>query len=248
MKGKRIVRFGSSAAIFHSERLIVPANAQMSTTTIGEPWRWIGKTGNYGWAENRYINIASIHQEGGYVGYLVMLIREDKPERRLVSDVVVDCKNQTRAELTPGQTLGPADLHTYFPGTIIGSEATFACAKAAEIQSPNLPIKLSRVAEAGVPKLVSNFFSIHPDCSTGGYPRIKELTPPKHGTITMHRGEEYSNFPPTNQRYECNKQKSAASYALYKSDVTYKGTDNFTLEVVFPEGDKRLFEVEVEVE
>jgi len=93
-----------------------------------------------------------------------------------------------------------------------------------------------RGARAGIEQKVDSYSSVNPDCSSAGVATAELLTAPVHGSVTFEALPEYTNFPQTNQRFECNKQKSPALVTFYKSAPDYKGRDEFAVKILFPDG------------
>jgi hypothetical protein len=83
------------------------------------------------------------------------------------------------------------------------------------------------------------WYSTNPDCTARGYPDVRVVTPPAHGTITLDKGEDYPFFPDDNVRKACNKQKVPATQTYYQSHPGFSGTDTVEVEVLFPGGRTR---------
>ena len=115
----------------------------------------------------------------------------------------------------------------------------FGCATSgpSSIQPASPPsATLARAAVSGTVQRLDFFDSIHPDCTSSGYPTIRVVTPPGHGTLSFEQGTEYPNFPKDNQRYECNKQRLPATLVFYQSNPGYTGPDFAIIETIFPNG------------
>jgi hypothetical protein len=95
---------------------------------------------------------------------------------------------------------------------------------------------LAKAAVSGTVQQLDFFDSIHPDCTSAGYPTIHVVTPPGHGTLSFEQGTEYPNFPKDNQRYGCNKQRLPATLVFYQSNPGYAGPDVAIIETIFPTG------------
>jgi hypothetical protein len=93
-----------------------------------------------------------------------------------------------------------------------------------------------RAALSGSVQNLGGYYEVHPDCSPGGIPTLRVVTPPNHGTITFEKQLGYTNYPKDNQRYECNKLKSPEMQVLYHSEPGYLGPDNVVIEVIFTDG------------
>jgi hypothetical protein len=103
---------------------------------------------------------------------------------------------------------------------------------------PGAPVNTHRIrgAATGKEESVDYFLSISPDCSSNGYPDIRIVTPPTHGTISSRPGVGYSNFPKDNARAACNAKQIPVTYINYRSQPGFVGTDTATIEVLFPLG------------
>ena len=93
---------------------------------------------------------------------------------------------------------------------------------------------LSKSAVSGTLQQLDYFVSVNPDCTSAGYPTVRVVTAPGHGTLTFEQGTVYPNFAKDNQRYECNKQRLPAMLVSYQSSPGYAGPDTATVEAIFP--------------
>jgi len=100
---------------------------------------------------------------------------------------------------------------------------------------------------SGSRRIFARLISLNPDCSLIGYADISVTSPPTHGVVTTERGRFYPNFPPTNQRYDCNLKPQPGVAALYQSDQGYTGMDSVTLDILFPDGIDRRVAVAITV-
>lgn len=109
------------------------------------------------------------------------------------------------------------------------------------------PSIVVRGVDSGVQQVVDDYYSVKPDCGNSGYPEIKILHFPGHGTVAAEKGEVYPTFAKDNVRYECNKAKVASSRVLYKSNPEFHGNDSFTIQVRFENSTLRLLTYNVDV-
>jgi len=93
-----------------------------------------------------------------------------------------------------------------------------------------------RGAESGKKQRFNQYVFIQPDCSAPTLPTIKIAKQPFHGQLSIEQEEVYPNFPKDNARSACNSQKVKAMVAYYTSEAGFTGTDNFSLETIFPTG------------
>jgi hypothetical protein len=109
------------------------------------------------------------------------------------------------------------------------------------------PSIIVRGVDSGASQAIDNYYSVEPDCSNGGYPEIKVLRAPGHGTVTLGKGEAYPSFAKDNVRYDCNKKKVATSEVSYQSAAGYRGKDSFTIQVRYFNSSLRLVTYNVDV-
>lgn len=112
-----------------------------------------------------------------------------------------------------------------------------------------LPLRaiLREAAASGVPRRVFAFGSVNPDCTSAGVAVAHMTTPPAHGAVTIGQSDEFPHFPPTNERYPCNKMKFPTLVIRYTSEQGYVGTDTFTISWTDPNGQpfERVFVINV---
>jgi hypothetical protein len=112
---------------------------------------------------------------------------------------------------------------------------------------PNTPITVSKTVIAGATVQVSFETSINPDCSVRTLPSVRVLTEPMHGTAVASPGEDFPNFPPTNVRWTCNKNKAQGMKLVYTPAPGYVGPDYISYEVIWADGQDRTFNIPVTV-
>jgi hypothetical protein len=105
-----------------------------------------------------------------------------------------------------------------------------ACADTVGTTGPK-PSVILRGVDSGTRQLIDNYYSTEPDCSNPGYPEIRVLRPPGHGTVATENGEAYPSFSKDNVRYDCNKRKVSTSQISYESAAGFHGKDSFTIQV-----------------
>jgi hypothetical protein len=96
-------------------------------------------------------------------------------------------------------------------------------------------------------QVVDNYYSVDPDCSNLGYPEIKVLRMPGHGTVAVENGEAYPSFSKDNVRYDCNKKKVATSQVIYESIAGFHGKDSFTVRVRYATSNLQLVTYNIDV-
>ena len=115
---------------------------------------------------------------------------------------------------------------------------------------PDTPVKATesvRGVDSGTRQVVDHYYSVEPDCSNPGYPEIKVIRGPAHGTVEVEHGETYPGFNKDNVRYECNKSKVASSQVSYQSVAGYHGKDSFEIQVRFVNSTLRLINYTLDV-
>jgi hypothetical protein len=108
----------------------------------------------------------------------------------------------------------------------------------------NLPVQcqlcnhksIERGAISGMPQRIGFFYSVNPDCSSGGLVNTQLKTPPAHGSVAFVEADGYSSFAPNSPSFQCNKQKSPGIEVMYTSAKDFVGTDQFTVVGIGPKG------------
>ena len=78
---------------------------------------------------------------------------------------------------------------------------------------------------------VGVYVNVRPDCTAGPLPSIQLTSQPEHGKVTVKRGKVSA----TNYK-QCLAFELPGFIAFYRSRPDFSGTDAFTLEVKFPDG------------
>jgi Domain of Unknown Function with PDB structure (DUF3857)/Transglutaminase-like superfamily len=128
---------------------------------------------------------------------------------------------------------------------LIPVSTTTGTAPAAPV--PPKPVEISRVVAADRDMRLDFLYSINPDCTSMGYPAVRTVERPKHGTITIENSTGFSNFPADNLRAECNKRRSDGVAIIYKPEPGYTGPDSVDFDAIFASGtlSKRHYTIEV---
>jgi hypothetical protein len=122
---------------------------------------------------------------------------------------------------------------------------------------PNLgAVPLSEAASAHVQKTTFSgavqpvwyFYSLNPDCTSAGVPIVEVVQAPFHGSILIENVKHFTEYPSTNQRYECNRKKSPGVAVVYTSEKSFVGTDRFAVKSVFASGNVQTKEFVVTVD
>jgi hypothetical protein len=109
------------------------------------------------------------------------------------------------------------------------------------------PVELLRFVASGRKMRLDFLYSIQPDCSSAGQTTVRILEKPQHGTLTVENGQEFTNFPKENQRYECNVRRSDGTVVFFDPEPEFFGKDSVALDVIYPLGQlsKRHYSIEV---
>jgi hypothetical protein len=111
------------------------------------------------------------------------------------------------------------------------------------------PKVVQKTAFSGIPQILDHYAELNADCTSVGIETVNITRTPSHGTVVMQNNvESYPSFPPTNQRYECNKTKTPSIRITYTSDRTFVGNDRFTVHRVSHTGNLLIYEYVVTVE
>jgi len=94
----------------------------------------------------------------------------------------------------------------------------------------------NRTVPAGTTQRLTYYSYLNPDCSVGGLADVRALSSPSHGTFIIAQGEGFSNYPSTNQRYDCNKQRTRMIEVNYTPKAGYRGPDELVVHAIYPGG------------
>ena len=94
---------------------------------------------------------------------------------------------------------------------------------------------------------VDFWYSVAADCSSSGYPDLRIVTAPSHGTLRIAKGENFPDFPKDNVRQACNTKKLPVVFVYYQSDRGFTGTDTAVVEILFPSGNLRTISYAISV-
>jgi hypothetical protein len=111
------------------------------------------------------------------------------------------------------------------------------------------PESLLKSALSGIPQFLEHFHELNADCTSMGMETVIVTRAPSHGSVVIQNNvESYPNYPPANQRYECNKRRAPSVAIMYTSEKAFVGTDRFTVHRVSHSGNLRVYEYIVTVE
>lgn len=103
-----------------------------------------------------------------------------------------------------------------------------------QAQKPAIPATsgiAARGADSGQKQKVWSYIDINPDCSSNDY-KLKILTAPSHGKVTIEDSEDFPNYLKENLRSACNVKRVPSRTVYYTSEPEFTGADGFTIEVL----------------
>ena len=110
------------------------------------------------------------------------------------------------------------------------------------------PKALQKTTFSGMALNVYYFYAVQVDCTSAGLPTVWVTSAASHGSVELQNVDHFTEFPATNQRYECNKKKNPSIAVVYTSDKSFVGFDRFTVKCVFPAGNVTTQEFLITVE
>lgn len=141
-----------------------------------------------------------------------------------------------KAGFAEGERADNAMVKTSTPDTPPNAQAnTVASAMPAKASAPQTGT-ISKAALSGKQLILAGFYSVNPDCTSGGVPTVRVTEAPKHGAMTMVEETGFPGFPKENPRNACNAMKLPVANVKYQSEPDYVGNDAVTVEVIFPDG------------
>lgn len=102
------------------------------------------------------------------------------------------------------------------------------------------PWPLFRWAHTAELAKLDPFFAVDSTCRSLGYAEIRVTHPPAHGKVTSEQTQAYPGFATNNRRFHCNRSLADSTEVVYQSEDAFKGDDEFTIEVRFPDGSLRV--------
>jgi hypothetical protein len=105
----------------------------------------------------------------------------------------------------------------------------------------NIPERELKAA-AGRDLRVGVYTDIRADCTSGPLPAIKLAVPPAHGAVTVKRG----TLKATNIK-QCLATEVPAFVAFYRAAPDFRGSDQFALEITWPDGRKQVQRFRIDV-
>jgi hypothetical protein len=90
-------------------------------------------------------------------------------------------------------------------------------------------------------------YTVNPDCSTMGDAHITITKKPINGDVDFQKTEVFPAFKQDNVRFACDTKKVPAVEYFYTSRPDFAGSDSFTIEVLYPNGELRTIRINVTV-
>jgi TonB family protein len=121
-----------------------------------------------------------------------------------------------------------------------GLLAVLSDTRAATQPNGDLASPTQQTMVAGTSQPVWYLYALHPDCTTAGSPIVQIVRAASHGSVAIKNVDHFTEYPSTNERYECNKTKSPSLAVIYSPEPSFVGIDTFMVQSVFPSGDMRI--------
>lgn len=125
-----------------------------------------------------------------------------------------------------------------------------AMALPAEAQSKNRKREneLLKLTSVGTQEIeLRSGMSMDLNCELLGQARVAIIRAPQNGTILEQQRDRFPNFGDSNPRKICNDKKMKATYAIYRANSGFQGTDRFTFAIVYYNGESNIYDVEMTV-
>jgi Domain of Unknown Function with PDB structure (DUF3857)/Transglutaminase-like superfamily len=132
------------------------------------------------------------------------------------------CPSETEAQITADLNKVRADVYSNY---------RFGAARAAETKAPVTEVTSHVIADQA--RQIGFVYELKPDCSTAAFATVSTIEPPAHGRISIDRGTGYSNFPPSNSRFDCNKNQSEGVKIAYEPNRGFVGDDTLTVDILY---------------
>jgi hypothetical protein len=104
------------------------------------------------------------------------------------------------------------------------------------VSAPSAQTKFEKTAIAGLPTVVYVFYEMQRDCTSDGVPTVLVTQPASHGEIVSQETKRFPEYPSSNPRSECNKERHPSTVVLYTPALDYVGADQFSIKAVFHNG------------
>jgi hypothetical protein len=102
-----------------------------------------------------------------------------------------------------------------------------------------LATSVSLTAPAGGKLILPSYFSMNSDCSGKAVPTVRIASPPANGRLILRRKLTYPSFPANNTYSKCNSRKVQGIVPEYHAMSGFVGSDTFTINAIFFDGEER---------
>ncbi|MET0606808.1 MAG: hypothetical protein ABWZ80_10150 [Beijerinckiaceae bacterium] len=89
----------------------------------------------------------------------------------------------------------------------------------------------------GAPVRAKHFRQVAPDCSSLGYADVAIITPPRNGAVELRREGAHPSFASSHPRFSCNARLVDGVGVYYRPNPGFAGSDRFTIQVIWTNGD-----------
>lgn len=94
----------------------------------------------------------------------------------------------------------------------------------------------SKVVPSGERRQLAFLTSLNPDCSVNGETTVRLAKQASHGAVEIDRGLGYTDYGRRDLRYFCNLAAKEGYQINYTSNESFKGEDEFEIELFSPSG------------
>ncbi|MCP8940023.1 hypothetical protein NK718_15965 [Alsobacter sp. SYSU M60028] len=106
---------------------------------------------------------------------------------------------------------------------------------------------VERTVVSGSEFRIGEYYQLNADCSPVGDITVKLLQSPKNGTAEVSDAALVTNFPPANQRHQCNTRKSPGVVLKYQAKDGFVGKDKIEALIIYPTGLTQKYRYVIEV-
>ena len=110
-----------------------------------------------------------------------------------------------------------------------------------------LPAKAEVAVVSGGQVTLTTLSEIDQGCNSHGQVSVGLIEQPQGGRIDVRPTRAYPNFISYNTRSRCNTRKLPATLVTYRASPGFTGSDNVTIEAVFPSGGVRRYRFAISV-
>jgi hypothetical protein len=93
---------------------------------------------------------------------------------------------------------------------------------------------VTKAVHAGVREKIDAYTALLPDCSSQGYPELKIVGAPAHGTLTSAAGQDFPTYLKDDARSACNSKPGPSTQVFYQSAAGFHGKDAVSIIIRYP--------------